>query len=338
MPRVYPEGRVLDNKRYDIGAAIAELLDDDTPITPDGLHPDRIETDAAEAVALAIVVQGWEFIRARGWDEVATGDFGDSLLQMERSVVMLDPLAELLECHPQGGDRAPILKALASSARHLRQSVREGRRLAAEEPAAHGQDLPDQPLDVAPSFDSLDAISDETLTATRKEHKTPFERWRDAFARTRKRWRRKKGRQSARTRGAGPRRRADRCRGHGRADLLPGQAAPAETGRGRHDHAAAGAGRRVAVAAALSVHRAHGRRLPQRARHPGIMRYAGDDPVIVFLVGPAWYDLDDAARVDQAAALAEQAERLESLDSVVIRDAGGRDVAQVFGTHVVLVH
>ncbi len=70
----------------------------------------------------------------------------------------------------------------------------------------------------------------------------------------------------------------------------------------------------------------------------GIMRYAGDDPVIVFLVGPAWYDLDDAARVDQAAALAEQAERLESLDSVVIRDAGGRDVAQVFGTHVVLVH
>jgi hypothetical protein len=337
VPRVYPEGRILDNKRYDLQPAIDALLDEKPDLVPELVDPDRMDTDAAEAVALAIVVQGWEFIRGGGWDDVDEGDFGETLACMERSAIMLDPLKDLLECHAQGGDRSPILKALSSSGHHLRQSVREGRRQSADQPAHDGSGIEESRLDAPPSFDSLDSISDEALSATRKESRTATQRLRERLALVRKRLKKKK-------------REREREREAARTSTEPQSAAfvaerVSSTGRRRLRIASVFLLAALLGLAGVSAYPLLGQwAIPAPVDYSsplgiaGIMRLQGDDPVVVFMVGQAWDDMSDGDRILNVTDLARQAASTEAAESIVVRDVRGYDVARSYGEHVVLLH
>lgn len=155
MPDVYKsyEARDLGQEAVQRGvkaaAAAAPGLDADT------LTPEALDADAAEALALAVIIQSWDFIRDGAWDKVDEGVLPLVLSNIERDHRLVPPLREILEEHGGDVDRTPVLNKLGSLERHLAQYAREGRRLLDElglEEVSESDDLDDdEPI----SFDSM---------------------------------------------------------------------------------------------------------------------------------------------------------------------------------------
>ncbi len=156
MPDVYKgyEAREVGQEvvKRGIEAASAAALD----LDPETLAADSLDADAAETLALAVIIQSWDFIRDGAWDRVDDGVLPLVLCNIERDHKFVPALRAILEEHGGDIDRTPVLNKLGSLEHHLAQYAREGRKIVEE----RGLDQNVDPGDLDPeepiSFDSMD--------------------------------------------------------------------------------------------------------------------------------------------------------------------------------------
>lgn len=177
MPDVYKgyEARDLGKEAVKRGmeAAAAAALD----LDPVAVTPETLDADAAEALALAVIIQSWDFIRDGAWDRVDEGILPLVLKNIERDHQLVPPLRTILEEHGGDIDRTPVLNKLSSLEHHLAQYAREGHKIIEErglEPAADAGDLDsEEPLSFDSMDDSLEARAPVKLDPLEPEEPAP---------------------------------------------------------------------------------------------------------------------------------------------------------------------
>jgi hypothetical protein len=179
MPDVYKgyEAREVGQGtvKRGIEAAAAAVMD----LDPDTLTADSMDADTAETLALAVIIQSWDFIRDGAWDRVDEGVLPLVLSNIERDHQLIPPIRTILEEHGGDVDRAPVLNKLGSLEHHLAQYAREGRKHLEElglDLNAVASDLDsDEPISFDSMDDSLETKSPVKLEPPKKKAPEPQE-------------------------------------------------------------------------------------------------------------------------------------------------------------------
>ncbi len=172
MPDVYRgyDAREAGQEAVARGMKAASALGND--LTPADVDPEEMDADTAEALALAVIIQTWDFIRGGAWENVDPDVLPMVYGNVERDFALVEPLRVILRDHAGDVDREPVITKLTSLERHLSQYTREGRKILDQlgiEEDSVSCDLSDS--DNRISFDSMDdsgEIRSPILLAARK--------------------------------------------------------------------------------------------------------------------------------------------------------------------------
>lgn len=129
LPDVYRDSDASDAGKEAVSKGMEAATELADTLEPADADPDKMDADTAETLALAVIIQTWDFIRGGAWDSVDVDVLPKVFGNVERDHRMVDPLRKILAEGDQGRDRAPVIAKLTSLERHLSQYTREGRKL-----------------------------------------------------------------------------------------------------------------------------------------------------------------------------------------------------------------
>ena len=312
LPQVYVDRESREHKREALVGGVEGALAAVDELTPDDCG--GLDGDVSEALALAIILQAYEFFQSGGWDGVERERLSWALSRLEHTQALAGPLGVKLASEPDEALRASILRKLESTATHLNQVVKEGQELLAEQEvdpdSDEHEDLPS--FDPVPDEHETPSASDVRSTPSASDVRSDRreEPLGIVLAQSRSRERRTKRAEAKRQSAHARLRRAIRISGFA---LIP-------------------------VLAALALFSL--RPLLPGGKAPRVDKYADllpiqhviriqDSDEAIFIVSPSWTSLEQERQLNDLTALYERANEVEAADSIVIRDTQGRDLARV---------
>ena len=318
LPQVYHDRGTRKNKQEVLARGVEGALAVGGDLTPDQCG--ELDPDSGEALALAVILQAYEFFRNRGWDGIDASELTWTLSRLKHAQDLIDPLMTLLSEQPGASDRQAVIDKLEATGKHLNQAVKEGTQVVGD----HGDELETGELGSLPSFDSFPDSVDELLgdemlepsTQSQEIERASAETQRDesveaALDESERREKVKRDHQEERHHAAT--RRQNRLRYVGPA-MLP-----------------------VLVALALLsvwpwLKSGSNPKMDDYSdivpvQH--VIRIRGEAPRTVFVVAEGWDRLDSNRQLQDLMTLYDRAQALEDATTIVVRDATGLDLARV---------